>query len=512
MTTKKQSWFDVDKDGLRRIVERRGGVARTLLELVQNAWDTKATHVAIEVAALRGGGITFVVRDDDPNGFADLAHAWTLFAPSTKSADPMKRGRFNLGEKLALSLADEAIIVTKGRAVAFTKRGRKEVDESTTMGSSVALTLLSGIGSVKEIEEECAKLIAPGDVDTTLNGKPLPRRSPLKTFEASLLTEQADESGVLKRCHRKCSVEVFVPVAGEEPTIYEMGIPVVEFSGGEPFHVNVCQRVPLNVERDNVLPHFLRYLRTAVFNAVHDAVRPEQMSEPWVAVATAHPDAAPAAVQAMVKGRFGENAVAYDPNDREANTKAASEGRTVVWGGSLTKDQWRNVKAAELVPSAGVACPTPKPEFAKDGKDVLIDETDYTAWMWRVHAFSKFFARAVMGFDATIRFAKSDQLFAAWYERESSTLTWNRPDDWYAAQTAGTLPGHELLEILVHEFAHARESNHLSEEFHRAQGWVAAELATVCATGGLLWGPKCWGRERDVAEMSDLIGRAGRPS
>ena len=68
-----KGWFDVSKDGLSKIVERRGGVARTLLEVVQNGWDQNVTTVAIDVAMSPDGRTCFSVIDDDPAGFADLA-------------------------------------------------------------------------------------------------------------------------------------------------------------------------------------------------------------------------------------------------------------------------------------------------------------------------------------------------------------------------------------------------------------------------------------------------------
>src|ERR1035441_2731741 len=80
-------WFDVDKAGLAKVLARKGKEF-VLFELVQNAWD-EDTH-KVEVGLQRIPGSKYVrvtVEDDNPNGFVDLSHAFTLFAESTKKQD-----------------------------------------------------------------------------------------------------------------------------------------------------------------------------------------------------------------------------------------------------------------------------------------------------------------------------------------------------------------------------------------------------------------------------------------
>src|SRR5580765_1522266 len=96
--SRSRQWFDVDREGLAKLMERRGK-AFVLHELVQNCLDTEATKIEIQVEALpMSRTLTRIsVEDDDPEGFKDLRHAFTLFAESLKKGDPEKRGRFNLG-------------------------------------------------------------------------------------------------------------------------------------------------------------------------------------------------------------------------------------------------------------------------------------------------------------------------------------------------------------------------------------------------------------------------------
>src|SRR3990172_1784245 len=99
MATK--NWFEVDRAGLAKLVERRGK-AFLLYELISNCWDTGATEVVVTLGEI-GRAVELTIVDNDVNGFADLTHAYTLFAESSRKSDPSKRGRFNLGEKLVLA-------------------------------------------------------------------------------------------------------------------------------------------------------------------------------------------------------------------------------------------------------------------------------------------------------------------------------------------------------------------------------------------------------------------------
>lgn len=106
------SWFEVDKQGLAKILERKGKEF-ALMELIQNAWDEPGVTKVTASLEYRGRNrALLVVEDDAPEGFQNLSHAFTLFAESVKKANPEQRGRFNLGEKLVLALCDEVTIQT----------------------------------------------------------------------------------------------------------------------------------------------------------------------------------------------------------------------------------------------------------------------------------------------------------------------------------------------------------------------------------------------------------------
>src|SRR5436309_2521854 len=105
-----KQWFNVDKDGLRKLIEQQNK-GRLVGELIQNALDEDVTNIDVKLSVYPGRPLAeLIVTDDSPEGFRTLSHAFTLFAESHKKADPGKRGRFNLGEKLVLAVCDEAAI------------------------------------------------------------------------------------------------------------------------------------------------------------------------------------------------------------------------------------------------------------------------------------------------------------------------------------------------------------------------------------------------------------------
>ena len=261
-----REWYTVDRRGLANIVKRRGK-SRTIFELIQNAWDAPATsevHVTLTAGKARGMS-SLVVTDDSPEGFADLADAFTLFAPSAKTRDAEKRGRFNLGEKLVLALCETATISSTTGGWHFSSRGRSRLRVTREKGSMFEAIIRLNAAERSEAIEALYSLLPPKAIATCVNGVQLASGTPVREFTAVLPTEVADDEGVMRRTRRQATIRLFEPSDGETPQLYEMGIPVVETDGR--WHVDIGQKVPLNMERDNVSPAYLRDVRVAVLNA-----------------------------------------------------------------------------------------------------------------------------------------------------------------------------------------------------------------------------------------------------
>lgn len=230
----------VDLSGLRLLVERRGK-SFALMELVQNAWDADDVTM-VRITAEYGGWnqVLLRVEDDSPEGFHDLSHAYTLFASSKKKGDPEKRGRFNLGEKLVIALANEFTVrTTTGTVYIDVRKNKRRVSrEKRATGSEIEAALRMTKEELDEALTAFRSLIPPARIRTTINSEELPHRSPLAVFTATLQTEIADAEGYLRPTRRLTTVEIYQPEPGETAMLYEMGIPVVETV--DTYHVNVC--------------------------------------------------------------------------------------------------------------------------------------------------------------------------------------------------------------------------------------------------------------------------------
>jgi hypothetical protein len=471
MATKSKQWFEVDKDGLQQLIERRGK-AFVVTELIQNAWDEDVTAVDVGIRYDARTRRAFLdIQDDSPDGFSDLRDAFTLFKASKKKADAEKRGRFNLGEKLVLALASRATIRTTKGTVSFDKDGRT-TDTAKRRQRGTVFTAEFPTFSAQDVVDTIAlafRLIPPGNVTTHINGNALKQREPLVRFEATLPTEISGPEGGLRRSNRKAWVEVYEPWDGNEPGIYELGIPVVDTE--DRFVVNVCQKVPLNIERDNVTPAYLRQLRTLVANNTVDLLTGEDATSTWVNEALTSPDIAPAAVQKIVTERFGDRAVLYDPNDREANERATAAGYSVIGARTLPKEAWTNIRRVEdLLPVAGAVTPGSNTILARqlEGEGEGRKPLPFDKWTAAHKAFADYaqrFALYTINQPVSVEFFHDtiDVSAAAWYARGSRKLTINIArlgKAWLKSDTP------TVDELLIHEFAHDRVSDHLSDRFH----------------------------------------------
>lgn len=481
-------WFDVDKEGLAKLLERRGKVW-VLHELVQNAWDQEVTTVTVSLTKHPGERVaTIVVEDDDPNGFAKLSHAFTLFADSSKKDDPTKRGRFNLGEKLVLALCDEAEILTTTGGVLFDADGRHLLRRKREVGSVFTGRVRMTNAEFDECVEGMQKLIAPADITTTFvydrSDQPsveyvLPTRNAIAEFDATLPTEIADDEGILRRTARKTSVAVYETTGDEVGMLYELGIPVVET--GDTYHVDIGQKVPLNVDRDNVPPAYLRDVRTLVLNAVHERITNDEVANAsWVRDALADENITPEAVKTVVTLRFGDKVVAYDPSDPEANKRAVSHGYTVIHGPQMSKAEWTNVRGAGLLTAAGRVFPTPKPYSDNPNAEPVkvIPESEMNEAERRVIAAMKRVATVLLHFQPIVRLVSTNNNFIAAYG--SRTLDLNRRRlgrQWFADCLIGEMLTQPALSLLVHELGHERSMDHLSNKYHDALTDFAADLA-----------------------------------
>lgn len=491
-----KNWFDVDRKGLAKLIERRGKIA-LILELVGNALDADGV-TTVEIVLEPEQGVphaSVIVRDDAPNGFADLTHAWTLFAESNRKGYATKRGRFNLGEKLVLALCNEASIVSTKGAVMFDASGRHAMKARLPRGTEFRGTARITRAELAEIHHGLRRLIVPEGVSIFVNNERLPSRTSLKTVEATLATEIADEDGNLKRSTRKTVVNIYEPLPGETAYLYEMGIPVVET--GDRWHVDVQQKIPLNMDRDNVTPAYLRDIRTLVVNALHDKLSPDDANASFVNEALADEKATPEAVAKALDLKYGEKRAIWDPSDAEANMNLTSQGYTLIKGAQLTKDQWANVRKhdAERTKPAGQIAPTKKALFSPDGVDRWVPREKWTANMVRVVNYTKDVATELLGAPVSVNVLSDiTESYGACFGDLGFVFNlgrlghkfFDRAMNEYApaddAPSGSYRPSVELNQLIIHELGHHFEPNHLDEKYHEALCKLGAKMVALALT------------------------------
>ena len=463
--TRTDSWFTVDKDGLR---EQLAGQAkgRPLWELWQNAVDENVTTVTIELTPTVVRGVArLVVTDDSPEGFADLTDAWTFYKPSKKAGDAEKRGRFNTGEKTVLALCKSATIAsTKGR-VSFDEDGTRTFSARTkrAAGSEFDGLIRYTRPDIDEALADMRRVLVPDTgIKVTVNGEPLEPRSPVRSFTATLET-RID----FRPTRRQTTVEVYEVGADETPTIYELGIPVVEHDGR--WHINVLQKVPLNADRDNVTPGYLRALRTAVLNEMAAELTVDDAHSTWVTDALPH--AEDDAFRTALKKRVGK-AVVYDPSDPEANKRAIDKGYGLVTGRSLPKAVFARNRELGVIRPAGKVLPSGVPT-SPDGKPP-IPRDDWTEAMENVARYTVEVGEHLLGPEAQVRvaFQQINNGHLAWWGDYEVTFNLGRLGPYWPREVTTE----QLDELLIHEFAHNAASDHLSSAFYTECCRLGAKL------------------------------------
>lgn len=469
------TWFAVDKEGLGKQAEEHSK-GRLIGELIQNALDEQGvTRVDVTLSVIPGRPLAEIVVDDDsPEGFRDLSHAYTLFAESYKRGDPTRRGQFNLGEKLVLALCESASVsTTKGTVMFELGGGRLEKPRrKRARGSEFRGRFRMTREEFPDVCDYLRSLLVPESIALTFNGDRLMSRQPLRTFSATLATPIADQQGVMRCKLRETLVGLFKPLEGETTSLYEMGLPIVET--GDKWHVNICQKIPLNRDRDNVQPAYLRAIRALVLNEAHDLLTADDANRPFVRDGSSHPNCSAKAIRKVLDLRFGKKRASYDPSDPEANKKWVSQGGTLVYGAMLNADEWKNAKDADAIQPAGQLCPTAKP-YSLDpnapSADVIPPEK-WTDGMRNIAAYAAFLARTLMDINIVVMMVRTSNRFVACYGNERLDFNVLRLGHRWFEQGASE----DVDRLLIHEFGHQYSGDHLSSDYHEALCILGAKL------------------------------------
>jgi len=484
------SWFEVDKGGFKQLMDGKDK-SFILRELIQNAFDEPGVTKCVVTVVPYDRGVpyaTVTVEDDAPEGFYDISHSYTLFSNTRKRKDASQRGRFNLGEKQVLSLARDAKLVTTTGTVCFNEDGSRTASkQKTARGSIFSASIKMTRAEIAECVQAVRRFLPPFGITLSVNGETIEYRTPHKVIDATLATEFENSEGQWRRTRRLTGVEVHEPRTDEKPMLYEMGLPVVELEGGDKYHYNVMQRVPLNSDRDNVSEAFLRDVRAEVMNAVADDLTGEESAEQWTRDATESDRIDRSAFNAVFTKRYGEKVVSYSPVDPEANSAAAANGYTVLSGGALTRKEWERAREFGTVSSSATTFPTRRPEFSADGEDATV--RDWTPGMHKVAEFISKVGQALIGHEVIVRIVRDPHnRFGGWYGSRVLTINLQVMGHKFFDEFPSNVE--RVLSFVIHELAHEYAPNHLSDEYYRALSDLGAKCVMLALANSRLFEQK----------------------
>lgn len=470
-------WFEVDKSGLKNLMSRKNK-SFAIFELISNAWDATESDinnldrkVSIELKMTGNRQAELRVVDNNSFGFSDLKHSFTLFGDTEKRKNAEQRGRFNLGEKLVLSLCKEAKISSTTGTIIFDDSGRRTSRVRRECGSEFYAILSLTKSEYDEIVKSVSTLIPPINIKTTFNGVILSNKNILKEVVTSLQTELSDDEGYIRKTIRKTKVQIVEVGVGEIASLYEMGIPVV--ATGDKYHINVLQKVPLNSDRDNVVPSYLQTLRVLVLNEMISDIKSNDANESWVRSATSDSRCNDESITKILDHRFGKNRVSFDVKDLEANYKAVSAGYTVIKGGHLSAQEWENVRRTGSLLPAGQVTPC-LPKF--NGTAPLLSREEWSDGVKQVVKYTEKLAKKLMGIDLIVEVLNGSGFNAVYCRGENGS----RSKFVYYYKTLGlnwfNLNNEDVDRLIIHEFGHEFSSNHLSSDYYDALCNLGAKL------------------------------------
>ena len=398
-----QEWFTVDKDGLR---EATGHLPpeRLVFELIQNALDENSTTCTVAIEHIRK--ITQVtVRDDNPDGFKDLRDGYTLFRTTSKRADPTKRGRFNLGEKIVIARALKAIIATTKGTISFDDKGRHQHQTKSTAGSCITVQLPRWSDTAtRQALTMLRRIYVPKGYTLRINHECVPHREPLKVTTTTLPTEITrvrDGVPVMTRTKRKTKVH-FHKAPDEQAYLCEMGLPICKLDGQ--YDADVQQKVPQSQDRTLVSDSYLQDIYAEMLTAFEDDLDEQDLGSAAVRAALEDERVSPVVAKKVFHTQFGDNAVIQSPFDPDANQEAARAGATIVSGRTFGATVNNKLRSAGIQ-TTSEAFSRNRDQLARDGNlPQGFQEVKERAEYGSMRQYANYLSQLIHGRSVDVRF------------------------------------------------------------------------------------------------------------
>jgi len=457
-----KNWFEIDVDGFRDLYKNK---PKTFIinELVQNAFDENTKECSVWVEYFNNM-IEVTVKDDSPEGFKNITHAYTLFADTYKRRDPTKRGRFNLGEKQVIAICNRAEVQTTKGTIVFDDRGRTKLDAKTKKGSIIRINFNGSEKDKNILIKHACSLLSPEGIRYVVNGKRIKSKAIFKSFEAKLLTDIFNGE-ILKVQLRDTYIHLIE--SSDQSYIYEMGIPIMKTDCL--WHIDVQQKVQLNIDRDNILPSYVQDLYAEVVNNAYEHIT--EHSALWVRTAMKDTRIKKETVAHIMKERFTDKYCIANPLDSNAMEDAISHGFKPIYGGEMSGDEWDIVKDLTNIQSATQL-------FGNN--DITQAEVIQPNKNQKITAlYAKKIADRLLDIKVKVKFVTANGTSrVADYDREDKILRFNVGHPYLKQKFFDEPTGEKPTKLIIHELSH-EDGGHIDYDYQEMQSTLGAKLTML---------------------------------
>lgn len=408
--------FDIDTEGF-KVQMSEMEPYRLVQEIIANSFDEISVS-DIDCNLTHDGKFFVMSIHDNGKGFRSIKDVFTLFRNSYKRKNVQQRGRFNLGEKEVMAVAHDGFIRSRDWKVEFFENKRRETTRmEDNHGTTVEARFEWKESVIPQVTKELQKLIVPKNQTLEVNGTPVEKKEIARTVKGELWTIVEDQES-LKMVRRLMltKVDIYQKEDDEVAWIFEMGIPVqkLEKNLKVQWHVDVQQKIPLEIKRDVVSDSYLVDIYALLANKCYDLVPKEKAGAKWINRSMVRIDAKPA--KDLLKKQYGTDKL-YIPSsvDSEANESVNKFGGQHILPNTLDRDERNHLRELQVVKLA-------TDDFAsglsKEYTEIELTETmiEYIKVVQRV-------AKDVIGKDIDVEVCDSDITHPAWFG--FGTLTYN---------------------------------------------------------------------------------------
>lgn len=477
MTSKEyQGRFDVDTEGFRNQMSELQPY-RLMQELIANTFDedsVKDTYFKVDWNE-KTRQVEVLVTDDG-NGFRNIKEVFSLFGRSYKRGIPTKSGKFNLGEKEFMAVAETGYVRSRDWKVSFYEDKRKEDTELTNFdGTSIFGTFKWPKKSVKEAIRELNKVIVPKDKKLFINNQLVKPKKLVRSIKGILKTEIEDEeTGKMLSRTREADIDLYQLEEDETAMLFEIGIPVQNFEKRTDmlWNVDVRQKVPVGIKRDVVSDAWLVDLYVILVEECHDLISIGEASSTFVMRSMSKVSKETA--RDIVKKKYGtENVYISSQSDSDANEGVNSVGGQFI-GNEMNRYEKEHLKDLKILKNATEDFGSSSASYSNP-----VEPNEQMKYYANI---VKAVARDVLHKEITIQFVNSDATKSAWYGM--SDLTYNLEKlggkkffDEFSVTGIG---------LLVHELSHNRKVEgqiinlpHSAPEFLEEMERIGGEIGKV---------------------------------